>query len=197
MQLPREEARIPLLLRGSCGHQSCHAVFGLSSLSFYCMAPSACHHFQLPSSPFSGDSPSPHVLLPLTGAFSIEEALCPLCAQMFTGSFRLMDRNIGYVSVLITDWGWPVLTLHLHSSVLNIVSKAYLDYLSAEWRRVGSNAPDSWECKTSCHPHLPAQVSWSHPKIPASLAQPARQISFFELSTIVICLLGVECNRNP
>lgn len=172
IQLPREEARIPLLLSG---HQSCHAVFGLSFLSFYCMAPSACHHFQLPSSPFSGDSPSPHVLLPFIGAFSIEEALCPLCVQMFTGSFTLMDRNIGYVSLLITDWGWPVLTLHLHSSVLNIVSRAYFDYFSAEWRRVGSNAPDSWECTTSCQPHLPAQPSWSHPKIPASLAQPARR----------------------
>lgn len=119
--------------------------------------------------------PPPHVLLPFIGAFSIEEALCPLCVQMFTGSFTLMDRNIGYVSLLITDWGWPVLTLHLHSSVLNIVSRAYFDYFSAEWRRVGSNAPDSWECTTSCQPHLPAQPSWSHPKIPASLAQPARR----------------------
>lgn len=69
----------------------------------------------------------PHVLLPLTWAFSIEEALCLLSVCLDAHrELHLMDRNIGYVFVLITNRSWPVPTLHVHSSALPIVSTTYL-----------------------------------------------------------------------
>lgn len=73
------EAQTPLLLSGSCGHQSRQAFSDSLPCLSSATAPSDCHHFQFPSLlSFSCDSPSPHELLSLIWAFSIEEALCLL-----------------------------------------------------------------------------------------------------------------------